>query len=121
MVDTIARFFLGFTGFIYLLLGIWCAVAPEKTAKGVGFELQPGQGQSEFFTVYGGLEVGLGIFFLWPIFRPDDLMMPLLACFTVHLCLVLFIYTNFSSTTIILASIEWVIFVATAVFYFWKR
>ena len=64
VVTSISRFFLAFVGIAYIGLGIWCAVAPEKTSKAVGFALQPGQGQSEFLTVYGGLEVALGLLFV---------------------------------------------------------
>jgi len=48
-------------GAIYLALGIWCTLDPTGTSTNVGFKLVDGQGRSEFVTVYGGLEVGLGI------------------------------------------------------------
>ena len=127
MVTTIARFFLAFVGFAYIGLGIWSAVAPQKTSKAVGFVLQPGQGQSEFLTVYGGLEVALGLLFLWPLYKSEEVAFPLLACLVVHACLVLFrtisffIYTGFETTTYVLAATEWIIFLAAAVLFFWKR
>ncbi|MCA8951121.1 MAG: hypothetical protein KDE27_16565 [Planctomycetes bacterium] len=52
---------LAVVGVVYLALGIWCTIAPRSTAAGVGFELRGGAGMSEFVTVYGGLEVGLGL------------------------------------------------------------
>ena len=127
MVTTIARFFLAFVGFAYIGLGIWCAVAPQKTSKAVGFVLQPGQGQSEFLTVYGGLEVALGLLFLWPLYKSEEVAFPLLACLVVHACLVLFrttgffIYTGFETTTYVLAAIEWIIFLGAAALFFWKK
>jgi len=51
-------------GLLYLVLGVWCTVAPESTARAVGFELVGGAGRSEFIVVYGGLELALGAFFL---------------------------------------------------------
>ena len=127
MVTTIARIFLAFVGFAYIGLGIWCAVAPQKTSKAVGFVLQPGQGQSEFLTVYGGLEVALGLLFLWPLYKSEEVAFPLLACLVVHACLVLFrtigffIYTGFETTTYVLAALEWIIFLGAAALFFLKR
>ncbi len=48
-------------GAIYVVLGIWCTVTPRAAAKAVGFELPGPGGMSEFITVYGGIEVGLGL------------------------------------------------------------
>ena len=127
MVTTIARIFLAFVGFAYIGLGIWCAVAPQKTSKAVGFVLQPGQGQSEFLTVYGGLEVALGLLFLWPLYKSEEVAFPLLACLVVHACLVLFrtigffIYTGFETTTYVLAALEWNIFLGAAALFFLTR
>lgn len=124
MVTTISRFFLAFTGIAYIGLGIWCAVAPEKTSRAVGFALQPGHGQSEFLTVYGGLEVALGLLFLWPLCKREEVVFPLFACLLVHGSLVVFrtigffIYTGFGTTTYGLAGLEWVIFLFTVVLFF---
>ncbi len=127
MPTTVARFFLAFVGLMYLGLGLWCAIAPEKTSKSVGFELRPGQGQSEFLTVYGGLEVALGLMFLWPLYRSEDVMLALAACLAVHACLVLFrtvgffLYTGFESTTYTLAAGEWILFLTSGAIYLWNR
>ncbi|TWT34235.1 hypothetical protein [Blastopirellula retiformator] len=123
----IARAFLALVGSLYVGLGIWCAVAPEKTSKMVGFGLQPGAGQSEFLTVYGGLEVGLGLLFLWPLYRNGDVEFPLTACVIVHGALVLFrsigffTYSGFSPMTYNLAVSEWAIFLLAVGLFFWKR
>ncbi|MBX3434682.1 MAG: hypothetical protein KF847_15290 [Pirellulales bacterium] len=47
-------------GACYLALGAWCAAAPDSTAASVGFSLTGGSGRSEWITVYGGLQAGLG-------------------------------------------------------------
>jgi hypothetical protein len=120
------RIFLAVVGIAYILLAAWCALLPEKTSKAVGFTLQAGQGQSEFLTVYGGLELALGIIFLWPLYRPEQVAFSLLVCLVIHGCLVLFrtvafvIYSGFPTTTYLLAATEWVIFLAAA-FLFWRR
>lgn len=57
-------FYVVLNGFLYLALGIWCAVSPHRTSQSVGILPQGQQGMAEFIAVYGGLEVGLGIFLL---------------------------------------------------------
>lgn len=47
-------------GGLYLLSGGWCAFAPALAAGFLGFSFSNNTGLSEFFTVYGGLQVGLG-------------------------------------------------------------
>ncbi len=67
-----ARAFLAIVGLAYLLLAGWCALNPNQTSASVGFTLQKGSGQSEFLTVYGGLEFALGVVFLVPLIRPAN-------------------------------------------------
>lgn len=110
------RFFLTLIGIIYVLFAIWCAVAPDATSQAVGFIVKPGSGQSEFLTVYGGLELALGIVFLWPLYQKEVTRFSLYVCMIVHGCLVLFrtigffVFTGFGSTTYSLAGGEWLIF-----------
>lgn len=110
------RNFLALVGIIYIVLAIWCAVAPEATSQSVGFILKSGSGQSEFLTVYGGLELALGIVFLWPLFQKEVTDFSLYVCVIVHGCLVLFrtigffVFIGFESTTYSLAGGEWLIF-----------
>ncbi len=114
------RIFLAVVGIAYFVLAIWCAVLPAETSKAVGFELKPGSGQSEFLTVYGGLEFGLGMIFLWALYRPAEVAFPLFVCLVIHGGLVLFrsvgffLYTGIPSTTYILATTEWVVFLIAA-------
>lgn len=115
-----ARIFLAFVGIAYILLAGWCSWLPDKTSKSVGFTLQPGAGQSEFLTVYGGLELALGIAFLWPLYRPSDTAFALFLCLVIHGCLVAFrsvgfmLYTGIPTTTYVLAATEWIIFLGAA-------
>ena len=60
--------FLIFNGALYLALGIWCAALTSQTSQAVGFNLASNGGKSEFITVYGGLEVSMGLFFLFCAF-----------------------------------------------------
>ena len=118
--------FLAGVGLAYIGLALWCSLQPEKTAKAVGFTLSPGSGQSEFLGVYGGLELALGLIFLWPLYRPEDYAFPLFVCLVVHACLVLFrtvsffLYGGIESTTYSLAAVEWAIFLGSAYFFLRK-
>lgn len=114
-----ARTFLAVVGAAYIFLAIWCAAQPDATARSVGFELIPGSGQSEYFVVYGGLELALGIAFIWPLRRKEDTVGALRLCCLIHSCLVVFRTVSFfqfsdiKRTTYVLAAVEWLILVGT--------
>jgi hypothetical protein len=118
-----ARIFLAFVGTAYILLAAWCSLMPEETSSAVGFKLQSGSGQSEFLTVYGGLELALGITFLWPLYRPTEVAFSLFLCLLIHGCLVTFrtagfaLYSGIPPMTYSLAATEWGIFIGAAVLY----
>lgn len=119
------RIFLAVVGCVYIGLAIWCSVAPDQTAASVGFTLTPGSGQSEFFVVYGGLELALGIAFLSPLRHKADTIFALRLCCLVHSCLVVFRTVSFvkfadiGTTTYALAAGEWLILVSTWIVW-WK-
>ncbi|WP_145219328.1 hypothetical protein [Gimesia alba] len=110
------RLFLAVVGSLYLLLALWCSFAPATTSLTVGFALKPGSGQSEFLVVYGGLELALGIVFLWPLYQREVVRYALVVCIIMHGCLVLFrtigffLFEGIESTTYSLALGEWLIF-----------
>jgi hypothetical protein len=110
-----AKIFLVVVGLLYASLAIWCSADPKTTSEKVGFQLQPGSGQSEFVTVYGGLEMGMAIIFLMPLLWHESTRFALVSCLIMHASLVLFrsfAYLSFSgidSFTHRLAIGEWVI------------
>ena len=112
-----SKIFLTLCGVLYAGLAIWCSVAPAVTSSKVGFEIKPGTGQSEFLAVYGGLEMGIALIFLLPLFRSEYLNSSLLACVLIHVCLVVFrtigfgLYTGFTPMTYKLALGEWIILI----------
>ena len=71
-------------GLLYLLVGFWCAYKPTDTARSVGFELTGPQGLAEFTAVYGGLEIGLGAFFLLSALSDSHRPMGLLAALCIY-------------------------------------
>lgn len=114
------RIFLAAIGLLYLGLAIWCAVRPGDTSAKVGFQLVGDGGRSEFLTVYGGLEFGLGLMFLWPLIQSSHAAAMLLACLLIHASLVAFrsislaLYPAVPSMTLYLAGAEWMIFLCSA-------
>ena len=55
---------------LYLALAAWCIVSPQSTSQAVGFSLISGSGRSEYLVVYGGLQIGLAIFFALCAYYP---------------------------------------------------
>ena len=110
------RIFLAVVGVAYLVLAAWCSLRPGQTSQSVGYTLMPGSGQSEFLVVYGGLELGLGIAFLLPLYDSNWTSFALFICLIIHACLVLFrttsffLYSGIHTTTYVLAVVEWLIF-----------
>ena len=110
-----ARTYLIIVALLYLVLAIWCSVQPTVTSRKVGFELIGGSGQSEFLTVYGGLEFGLALVLLASCFREPTVGYGVGACVLIHASLVLFrtigflLYTDMEPLTYRLAIGEWVI------------
>jgi hypothetical protein len=120
------RVFLAMVGVTYLILAGYCALLPARASKTVGLSIQPGAGESEFLTVYAGLEFGLALVFLWPLFSSAESSFHLLACLLVHGSLVLFrsvgflLYTGIPTSTYQLAAGEWAIFLGAA-YLFWRK
>lgn len=120
-----SKVFLTVVGAAYVALALWCAVSPRSTANAIGLELKPGAGESEYFTVYGGLQFGLGLIFLWPLLDANLTGTVLKGCAVLHGSLVLFRtisllrYSGVPAMTLGFAASEWVIFLA-AVGLWWR-
>ncbi len=122
-----ARIYLAVVGIMYLALALWCTMSPATTSRKVGFDLLGGSGRSEFMTVYGGLEFGLGLVFLLPWIQRDWTACALVSCILVHAALVLFRtasffrYSDFEKLTRNLAVGEWVILLAGVAVWWFSR
>lgn len=46
---------------LYLISGLWCLFQTELAASYVGYTVTGTSGMAEFFTVYGGIQLGLGL------------------------------------------------------------
>ncbi|APZ92270.1 hypothetical protein [Fuerstiella marisgermanici] len=112
------QIYLSIVGLLYLGLGIWCSVSPQETSTKVGFQLVGGSGRSEFLTVYGGLEFGIGLLLLLPLVRSTATEPVMIGCILIHGSLVAFrtagflMFADIGSMTVKLAVGEWVILLA---------
>ena len=48
---------------LYVVLAAICTIRPSQTAAGIGFTELNKSGRSEYLVVYGGLQLGLGLFY----------------------------------------------------------
>ena len=56
---------------IYGVFAILCTIRADATSKSIGFLSLNNGGMAEYVTVYGGMELGLGIIFAWLAYRPE--------------------------------------------------
>lgn len=52
---------LAIVGALYLVSGAWCLFNPQVAGTYVGYGMPSSLAYAEFFTVYGGLQLGLGL------------------------------------------------------------
>lgn len=57
------RIFFIIIAVIYGGFGLWCLVSPRSTSQAIGYELKTPTGLIEYLAVYGGLELGMALFF----------------------------------------------------------
>ncbi len=124
--DQIAiKTFLTMVGVTYLCLAVWCALQPVGTSQAIGFQIASGSGHSEYLTVYGGLQFGLGLLFLWPLIRNAYVESTLRLCLVIHGSIVGFrtlsfgIYQDIHPVTIYLAVAEWCLFILSVLAVGW--
>lgn len=48
---------------LYAVFALWCTFARERTAQSIGYLTRSNAGNSEYLTVYGGLQWGMAIMF----------------------------------------------------------
>jgi hypothetical protein len=63
--------YLYFNAAMYALFALWCTLRLDATSSNLGYSVLSNSGRSEYLTVYGGLQWGLGLVFLYKATRPD--------------------------------------------------
>ncbi|MBL8986973.1 MAG: DUF4345 family protein [Gemmatimonadetes bacterium] len=66
---TFPRVVLGLTGAVFVTLGLGFLVAPEGLLGLMKIQVSPERALLEIRAMYGGLELGLGVFFIVAVFR----------------------------------------------------
>jgi len=65
------RIFLGATGALWLLYGLYCFGNPGALADGAGVVFQTQTGSTELRAMYGGLQAAIGLLALAGVVRAD--------------------------------------------------
>lgn len=65
-----ARIYLYVNAALYLVLAAWCTLKHQQTSVGSGYLTLSPSGRSEYLVVYGGLQIGLAIFYAYLASRP---------------------------------------------------
>lgn len=60
----VSRMILGMSALILMTYGLLCLVSPELPAEYSGLKISNGDAFAEIGAMYGGLQTGLGLFFL---------------------------------------------------------
>lgn len=63
--------YLAFNAVLYTVFALWCALAPRQTSGFLGLTYSNPAGESEYLTVYGGLQAGLAVFYALATFLPE--------------------------------------------------
>lgn len=109
---------------LYLLLAGWCTFAPARTAAAVGYASLTRSGQTEYLTIYGGLQLGLAFLFAWFAWT-QQLRTGLVLAMALYLPIVLYRsaallrWWPVESTTMILVVTEWLM-LAAALWLWWQ-
>lgn len=119
-----AMAYLYLNALVYLLLAVWCAVAPARTAAAVGYTSLSRSGQVEYLTIYGGLQLGLAILFAWFAWS-QQMRTGLVLALALYVPIVLFRSIGLvrwwpvETTTLVLAAVEWLM-LAVALWLWWQ-
>ena len=119
-----ATAYLYLNALVYLLLAVWCVVAPARTAAAVGYTSLSRSGQVEYLTIYGGLQLGLAILFAWFAWS-QQMRTGLVLALALYVPIVLFRSIGLvrwwpvETTTLVLAAVEWLM-LAVALWLWWQ-
>ncbi|MEP6634945.1 MAG: DUF4345 domain-containing protein [Luteimonas sp.] len=69
---------------MYAVFALWCALKLDDTARNLGYTALSNSGRSEYFTVYGGLQWGLALIFLYFAYKPELHRIGLLAAIALY-------------------------------------
>lgn len=109
---------------VYLLFAVWCTFAPARTATAVGYATLTRSGQTEYLTIYGGLQLGLAVLFAWFAWT-QQMRTGLVLAMALYVPIVLYRSVGLvrwwpvETTTLLLAATEWLM-LAAALWLWWQ-
>lgn len=114
--------FLYFNALLYAVFAGWCTFAPRRTAEAMGYSSVSASGQSEYLVVYGGLQLGLGLFFLYCARTGEDrlgllLALAIYAPLVVYRLVTVWRFWPVGSTTVWVAGLELVLLLVSVVLW----
>lgn len=78
-LEVISRAGVALTALVFAVLGVACAVAPERMAASVSLGASSPTAQAEVMAMYGGLELGIAAFLLYCMRRDLELALSFVA------------------------------------------
>jgi len=115
--------FLYFNALLYAVFAAWCTLAPRRTAEAMGYTSVSSSGQSEYLVVYGGLQLGLAMFFLICA-RSGELRLGLLLALALYVPIVAYRLVTLArfwpvgGTTLVVAALEVTLLLASIALWF---
>lgn len=82
--------YLWFNALAYALLALWCTLRPASTSEALGYLSLSPSGQSEYATIYGGLQWGLALLFALFAMKPELRRTGVLAAILLYAPIVLY-------------------------------
>ena len=102
---------------LYFLFALWCTVRKEQTSLASGFTGINNSGWSEYLVIYGGLQLGLAVFFVYLALHSEfykiGLIFSLFLYFPIVIYRVVSIYKFWpvSTTTLVVGGMEIVLLI----------
>ncbi|MBC7366152.1 MAG: DUF4345 domain-containing protein [Undibacterium sp.] len=59
------KFYLWLNAVLYVIFVLWCTLKHAQTARATGFIALNNSGHSEYLVIYGGLQLGLAMFYAY--------------------------------------------------------
>lgn len=111
-------------GILYLLSGFWCGLRPELAAEFLGFQFSHLAAKAEFFSVYGGLQVGIAMAILACSMIPGYLLVASFFAFIVSFglfCFRLLSVISIDQSSVLIYMLFFEGFLAILLFWVWRK
>lgn len=79
---------------LYVVFAALCSLRAAATSRSIGFLSLDQGGLTEYLTVYGGMEFGLGLMFAWMALRPGLHRVGLVVALMIYGPIVVFRWVN---------------------------